>query len=386
MTTRDRRTGHESSRKGGARPWLVGSGALAFLLAGFGSSTCGTTTYGRCGDFTDCADMPGTTCEQDFCVCPKYEEMWCNGACKPVPECRPSGAGGGGGEGGGGEGGAGGGGGEGGGGEGGGGTGGAGGDGGCKDATDCPQPGDTHCGTASCSDGVCSLELKPFSKLGSQFAGDCKNLWCDGAGNLIVIEDASDTYNDGSQCTLDMCEAGEPTNKLYPDANTCPETGLGVCYQGKCVDCIATMVSCGGGFACDGVLCVPMHCVNDSFDSGNGETAKNCGGPCRRCDPGDACNVPADCFHGVCENNNCKGPTCLDGGDGVRNDNETGVDCGGPPSCARCPTGEGCKEHSDCLSAVCWTGQCQAPTCSDGVQNGDEGGWDCGGTCPDACL
>lgn len=49
--------------------------------------------------------------------------------------------------------------------------------------------------------------------------------------------------------------------------------------------------------------------------------------------------------------------TCTDG---IRNQDETGVDCGG--SCAPCPT------------------------CSDGVQNGAETGVDCGGTDCAACL
>lgn len=53
---------------------------------------------------------------------------------------------------------------------------------------------------------------------------------------------------------------------------------------------------------------------------------------------------------------NCTGgPTCSDG---IQNQGETGVDCGGP--CTACP-----------------------PTCSDGIQNGTETGVDCGGSCPD---
>lgn len=47
--------------------------------------------------------------------------------------------------------------------------------------------------------------------------------------------------------------------------------------------------------------------------------------------------------------------------DGIQNQDETGVDCGGA-DCAACPT------------------------CSDGIQNGDETGVDCGGTNCDDCL
>jgi len=51
-------------------------------------------------------------------------------------------------------------------------------------------------------------------------------------------------------------------------------------------------------------------------------------------------------------------PTCSDG---IQNQGESGIDCGGP--CSACPP---------------------PPTCSDGIQNQNETGIDCGGTCP-AC-
>lgn len=49
--------------------------------------------------------------------------------------------------------------------------------------------------------------------------------------------------------------------------------------------------------------------------------------------------------------------------DGIQNQGETGVDCGGP-NCQPCEV---------------------APTCTDGIQNGDEEGVDCGGSCPNPC-
>ncbi|MBX7082571.1 MAG: hypothetical protein K1X88_25425 [Nannocystaceae bacterium] len=71
--------------------------------------------------------------------------------------------------------------------------------------------------------------------------------------------------------------------------------------------------------------------------------------------------------------------------DGVRNGDETDVDCGG--SCpAGCGDGQGCMADGDCASGDCEGGTCQpTPTCEDGVQNGDETDVDCGGTCPDLC-
>jgi type II secretory pathway pseudopilin PulG len=69
-----------------------------------------------------------------------------------------------------------------------------------------------------------------------------------------------------------------------------------------------------------------------------GETGIDCGGPCAAC---------------------AATPTCTDG---IQNQGETGIDCGGP--CAACAA---------------------TPTCTDGIQNQGETGIDCGGPCA-ACA
>ena len=69
-------------------------------------------------------------------------------------------------------------------------------------------------------------------------------------------------------------------------------------------------------------------------------------------------------------------PTCSDG---VKNGNETGVDCGGP-DCSPCPANQGCNSDADCASGSCVNHICQSPaTCSDGIKNGAETDVDCGG-------
>ena len=93
----------------------------------------------------------------------------------------------------------------------------------------------------------------------------------------------------------------------------------------------------------------------------------------------------------------CQPPTCTDG---VQNEGETDIDCGGG-HCAPCKDGDTCLVgHQDCVSGECGIGTqggacnaadagpsgctCQAPTCDDGVKNGTESDTDCGnsGTCP----
>jgi len=356
-----------------ARAVLLGFVMVA--LVGLGASTCGdgSGVYIPCDESEDCHDYPGTQCTDEMCVCKTDGHRFCEWSCKPIAECwqdeastgEVGGAGGAGSAGG---------------------AGGAGGMGGgaveCATAADCKQPGDPRCGTAMCTGGVCNLELKPLSKIASQRAGDCKEKWCDGQGNLIEYTEASDIYQDGLPCINNSCQAGNPVSMLVPNGDTCPMVGAGVCYEGECVPCVQGLADCKFGLVCDNTQCVAAHCTNNQWDPASGETGPNCGGACSPCFMGSPCNVGTDCLSGVCTKGACQPPTCSDG---VRNDHETGADCGGPPNCARCPAGEGCKLPTDCLSGVCWTGVCHPPTCTDGVKNGDETGEDCGGSCA-ACL
>jgi hypothetical protein len=43
--------------------------------------------------------------------------------------------------------------------------------------------------------------------------------------------------------------------------------------------------------------------------------------------------------------------------DGVHNQHETDIDCGGPYSA--CPTGKSCASNADCQSNLCLFGHCQ---------------------------
>ena len=73
----------------------------------------------------------------------------------------------------------------------------------------------------------------------------------------------------------------------------------------------------------------------------------------------------------------CAAPTCSDG---IQNQGETGIDCGGPcPACV--PTcADGIQNQGE--TGVDCGGPCPAcPTCSDGIQNQGETGIDCGGPC-----
>ncbi len=93
-------------------------------------------------------------------------------------------------------------------------------------------------------------------------------------------------------------------------------------------------------------------------------------------------------------------PTCFDG---LRNGDETDVDCGGD-ACPPCGPSRACRDDADCSTFSCTAGHCAAtrpdagcatsdqPTCNDCLKNGSETDVDCGGdACPpcavkSACL
>jgi hypothetical protein len=118
---------------------------------------------------------------------------------------------------------------------------------------------------------------------------------------------------------------------------------------------------------------------NDGVQN-QGETGVDCGGPCPACPPSCSDGVQNQGETGV----DCGGPcppcagTCVDG---VQNQGETGVDCGGP--CPPCPTcTDGVQNQGE--QGIDCGGPCPhaCPTCVDGVQNQGEIGVDCGGPCP----
>ena len=130
----------------------------------------------------------------------------------------------------------------------------------------------------------------------------------------------------------------------------------------------------------------PSETCSDGVKNQN-ETDVDCGGVCAGCAEGESCLADSDCASGNCDAGSCApagGPTC---DDGVQNGDETDVDCGGP-DCDPCADGESCADDSDCASGNCDAGSCAAvaATCDDGELNGDETDVDCGGPDCDPCA
>ena len=108
----------------------------------------------------------------------------------------------------------------------------------------------------------------------------------------------------------------------------------------------------------------------------NGEESDvDCGGSsCAPCELMHACLTHEDCQSARCALHLCAGGTCQDG---RRNGDESAVDCGG--SCGPCGEGAPCAQATDCVSGVCTASVCAAPSCGDQRVNGTETGVDCGG-------
>ncbi|XXY54198.1 hypothetical protein WME91_24010 [Sorangium sp. So ce269] len=261
----------------------------------------------------------------------------------------------------------------------------------CDNDAKCAGPPDPRCGAGRCVDRVCQVDIYP-GPLPSQVRGDCAQLECTQAGDVVVTADPADIYNDGNLCTSDVCSA-ENTPVNVPFDNGISLMALyavdQICYESHPFDCIVEDDECGPSRICvptvgaqhGGGFCAPSHCINLRRDTDEADV--DCGGICRRpCEDGSRCAVSQDCISGVCLGSpkTCQSPTSADG---VRNGSETGVDCGGPWS--PCPPGQGCATGADCEAGVCWAAVCEEPSCIDGVRNGGELDADCGGPACPAC-
>jgi parallel beta-helix repeat protein len=75
---------------------------------------------------------------------------------------------------------------------------------------------------------------------------------------------------------------------------------------------------------------------------------------------------------------------CASCTDGIKNQDESDVDCGGA-TCSECSDGKTCSAGGDCASGWCYNGSCRTSTCFDGIFGPGELGIDCGGPCP-VCI
>lgn len=243
----------------------------------------------------------------------------------------------------------------------------------CMTSTDCFV---SECVTSAvCDKGACIFQYKTDGlKTLSQTYGDCNDRVCDGNGGITFNPTDKDPYVWANICYKASCDAAKVPNDNAACKTRWGNT-MGKCNNFRCIDCLMDM-ECTGGAKCNtDNRCVLPQCVDGLKDAD--ESDIDCGGAsaCPRCAPEHACTLDSDCDI-ACDMTTlkCVAPSCTDM---ILNGDETDVDCGG--SCAaKCIPTQNCLVPSDCNSGVCQVGICQSPTCDDNVQNQNELGIDCG--------
>jgi hypothetical protein len=137
-------------------------------------------------------------------------------------------------------------------------------------------------------------------------------------------------------------------------------------------------------FACLALTLVSVAACSSTTDATADEATPNPNGKTEGAD----CTIGFDCRSGICRDGRCApSAASLDGSptDGVKNGDETDVDCGGSRA-GKCADGRSCEVAGDCTSAVCKGGTCAAPSPTDGAKNGDETDVDCGGAKAPGCA
>jgi hypothetical protein len=213
-------------------------------------------------------------------------------------------------------------------------TGGGGGSGGCDSVTDCPAP-SSGCEVPICIGGVCGTSALPMGTLSpAQTLGDCKTGVCDGAGNILQQNEATDVPDLGD-CVNATCNSGTPESRSLPVGTTCAETNGTVCSgDGFCVECN-----------------VESDCVGLPASS---ECAT------RVCDAGTCMLMPAamGTMLAAQTTGDCKKAVC-DGSGGTTTQND-GADL--PDDLNQCTT-DGCSAGMQTHVAVMVGDPCSAGTC-----------------------
>jgi hypothetical protein len=167
---------------------------------------------------------------------------------------------------------------------------------------------------------------------------DCNRVVCDGEGGTELVPDNADAPPAAENvCVILSCDDGQikvaPAVPADNNPIPCGAGSKGKCTAGACildqascddgvkngdeadVDCGAKCEGkkCADGKYCAGAedcssgvcgvegVCLPDHCKNGVDNPFLGETAKDCGGPCDKCESGKGCKKPSDCVSNKCK-------------------------------------------------------------------------------------
>jgi hypothetical protein len=122
-------------------------------------------------------------------------------------------------------------------------------------------------------------------------------------------------------------------------------------------------------------------------DAGNGSDAGKDAGPMScapKCAVGDKCGADTDCASGACD---ADGLCAMDAAHDHKQDKgESDIDCGGNTTdgAPKCTLGKTCVNNADCMNNNCGAAKtCSTPHSQDGIQDDGESDIDCGGNTTD---
>ena len=203
-----------------------------------------------------------------------------------------------------------------------------------------------------------------------------------GDGKLDADEacDAGAANSNTGDCTSICTKANCGDGWVHTGKEECDDANIDACSVGckfqKCGD-----GQLGAGEGCDdgndidddecSNICAPGTCGNGQFeigeecDDGNDVNTDKCLNTCQSARCGDLVVWAGteDCDDGNANNDDGCTDQCTMGGvgpncsDGMKNGDETDVDCGG--SCNGCGDGKSCGAPADCTSGTCTAGVCE---------------------------
>ncbi|HEY3666961.1 MAG TPA: hypothetical protein VGL19_13200 [Polyangiaceae bacterium] len=262
----------------------------------------------------------------------------------------------------------------------------------CATAADCPALSDRVCAYATCIDGVCGEDqLAEGTFVAVAGLPSCLALRCDAKGFAEGVLDTSNVPP-SSGCMQNVCTASFTLSKEPVAAGapcTSPGGGKRCDGSGSCVACIED-ADCGAAQFCNQHSCgapAPLAATCSDGKRDQNETDVDCGGSCAPCALTKDCYADKDCASSACDAwapHRCLANHCKD----HRTDgDESDIDCGG--SCGVCGADHHCLANSDCDSNVCEFSRgsfCLPMFCVDGVKDNGEADLDCGGGQCDGCA
>jgi hypothetical protein len=237
----------------------------------------------------------------------------------------------------------------------------------CNAPSDCFMlPPNDDCQLRQCALGLCEQLFTPLdTPLGSQLAGDCQVVVCDGNGSMQGNVDDSDLPVDGRECTDDVCTNGSPSNPNKALGEAC---SAGTCDDaGNCTGC-SVPSDCGSDsfcqqHTCSNTLCgtidtavgTPLPSQDQIAGDCNELRCNGSGGVVAVADDGD---LPAD------DGNDCSAEICSGGVASHPNKPidavcaTGGIVCDGSGSCVACNAPSQCAQGTVCQNATCSGNSC----------------------------